>query len=144
MSERPGHQDQRGREPLRSRRAASARRSFPADRASISAARRFALETVRGLADDLRDAVSVMVSELAMNAVMYAQTDFEVRMELTGGTLRVEVCDSGAGRPRRQDSPPASRPHGRGLLIVSELSDEWGISPAPRGPGKTVWFELSV
>ncbi|MFE6838388.1 ATP-binding protein [Streptomyces sp. NPDC057705] len=36
---------------------------------------------------------------------------------------------------------PWSAEGGRGLLVVQALAREWGV--APRGPGKTVWADLS-
>ncbi len=119
-------------------------RSFAPDVASIRAARRFVLDAVGDAASEQRDAISVMVSELAMNAVQYAHTTFDVRMELTGESLRVEVTDSGGGIPEIQPLPPASSPHGRGLFIVARLSDEWGIIPAAGGAQKGVWFRVAV
>lgn len=119
-------------------------RSFAPDAASIRAARRFVLAAVDGAAPELRDAISVMVSELAMNAVQYARTAFDVRMELTEESLRVEVSDSGGGRPEAQPLPPARSPHGRGLFIVDQLSDEWGVIPALDGSQKSVWFRISM
>ena len=77
-----------------------------------------------------------MVSELAMNAVQYARTDFQVRIQVARGTLRVEVADSGAGHPAPRHAPPPSSPHGRGLLIVRRMADDWGVSPAGACPGK--------
>jgi anti-sigma regulatory factor (Ser/Thr protein kinase) len=119
-------------------------RSFAPDAASIRAARRFVLEAVGDAAQELRDAISVMVSELAMNAVQYAHTAFDVRMELTDESLRVEVSDAGGGHPQARPRPPASSSRGRGLFIVDQLSDEWGIVPAPGGAEKSVWFRISM
>jgi anti-sigma regulatory factor (Ser/Thr protein kinase) len=124
----------------------SINRSFAPDAASIRAARRFVLAAVDGAAaaPDLRDAISVMVSELAMNAVQYARTTFVVRIDLTGDSLRVAVTDSGGGNPEAQRLPPASSPHGRGLFLVDRLADEWGVSPAADGPERTVWFRVAM
>jgi anti-sigma regulatory factor (Ser/Thr protein kinase) len=47
----------------------------------------------------MRDAIAVMTGELAMNAVQHARTSYEITTELTGGTLRVEVTDSGPELP---------------------------------------------
>ena len=107
-----------------------AARTFPPEPGSSRAARRFVLGAVGEVRADLRDAISVMVSELAMNAVQYARTEFQVRIQVARGTLRVEVADSGAGHPAPWQAPPPSSPHGRGLLIVRRLADDWGISPA--------------
>jgi anti-sigma regulatory factor (Ser/Thr protein kinase) len=119
-------------------------RSFASDAASIRAARRFVLAAVGGAPSDLRDAISVMVSELAMNAVQYARTTFVVSIDLTGDGLRVAVTDSGGGNPEAQPLPPASSPHGRGLFIVDRLADEWGVGPAGDGPERTVWFRVAT
>ena len=119
-------------------------RSFAPDAASIRAARRYVLAAIAGAPPDLRDATSVMVSELAMNAVQYARTTFVLSVDLTGGSLRVAVTDSGGGNPEAQPLPPASSPHGRGLFLVDRLADEWGVSPAAGGPERTVWFRVAM
>jgi len=121
-----------------------AARTFPPEPGASRAARRFVLGAVGEVRADLRDAISVMVSELAMNAVQYARTEFQVRIQVARGTLRVEVADSGAGHPAPWQAPPPSSPHGRGLLIVRRLADDWGISPAGAGPGKYVWFTIGL
>ena len=119
-------------------------RSFAPDAASIRAARRFVLDAVGDAGQERLDAISVMVSELAMNAVQYARTAFDVRMELTDESLRVEVSDAGGGQPEARPRPPASSSRGRGLFIVDQLSDEWGIVPATGGAKKSVWFRVSM
>lgn len=119
-------------------------RTFPPDVASVRAARQFVLAAIGDASADQRDLVSVMVSELAMNAVEYARTRFEVSVEVTGHRLRVEVTDSGGGTVQAQPPPPASSPHGRGLFIVDELSDDWGVSPSPGAAGKSVWFAVAL
>jgi anti-sigma regulatory factor (Ser/Thr protein kinase) len=122
----------------------TARRTFYAEIGSIPAARRFVADAVGEAPPDVLDALSVMVSELAMNAVQYAGTDFAVTAGRAGDIVRVEVTDAGAGLPELQPFPPASSPRGRGLLIVHLLSDEWGVVPAAGGRGKSVWFSLST
>ncbi len=85
-----------------------------------------------------------MVGELTMNAVQHAQTGFRVTVELTDGTLRVEVTDSGGSYPAAGPMPPPSSSRGRGLPIVDSFADTWGITSSPPAPGKTVWFEIAV
>ncbi len=41
-------------------------------------------------------------------------------------------------------TPHSSESSGRGLLLVRELSDEWGIDTVDDRPGKSVWFALHV
>lgn len=112
--------------------------------ASIRAARQFVLDAIGGLSRDQHDAIAVMVSELAMNAVQYARTAFTVRAELSGSVLRVEVTDTAPAQPHAQPVPPPTSPHGRGLFLVGELADRWGIMRLPDEDGKTVWFETTI
>lgn len=85
-----------------------------------------------------------MVGELAMNAVQHARTDFEVMIELTDRTLRVEVTDSSGKYPAASPMPPPTSSRGRGLPILDRLADAWGVSPSPHAPGKSVWFTIAV
>ena len=68
-----------------------------------------------------------MVSELATNCVRHTVTDFTVRVERTPDEVRVDVTDTGGGTPEVR-SPEPSEPSGRGLRIVRELSDSFGIT----------------
>ncbi len=120
-------------------------RSFPPDAASIRAARLFVLDTAGNMGRQQRDVIAVLVSELAMNAVQHARTAFAVTVELTEAGLWVEVTDSAPGSPQAQPLPPASSTHGRGLFIVDQFADTWGITQAPSGAsGKSVWFRTSL
>ena len=119
-------------------------RTFPPDVESITGARRFVLAAIGVATRDLRDVVSVMVSELAMNAVQHGRTPFEVTVEVIGPTLRVEVTDSGGGTARAQPLPVATSPRGRGLFIVDQLSDTWGVSPTQRDSSKIIWFTIAL
>ena len=119
-------------------------RSFPAVPESTRAARRFVLQVIGEVPPDLRDAIALMVAELAMNAVQHARTEFEVTIDLTGATLRVEMTDAGSGRPAVQPMPPPHSARGRGLPIVDGLADAWGVIPSTHGPGKSIWFEIGM
>ncbi len=119
------------------------RRSFSMDPTSVAASRRFVGDTLTDLPTDIQEAAVLMVSELATNAIVHATTGFEVTIERTKSKLRVEVADLGGGEPELQ-MPSVSEPHGRGLQIVRELSDEWGIIDRDDDRGKTVWYEVRV
>ncbi len=84
------------------------------------------------------ETVELIASELATNAVRHARTDFGMTIE-TNGEIRIEVRDSGPGRPTAL-SPKPSELTGRGLRIVEALSDVWGVTLRP--DGKTVWCTL--
>ena len=115
---------------------------------SIPAARRFVLaaigpDVIGSVTAEQRDAVSMMVSELAMNAVEHARTRFQVTVDITDGVLRVEVTDSGGGTVTAQRVPDATSLRGRGLFIVDRLSDAWGTSSSA-GSAKRVWFTIAL
>jgi anti-sigma regulatory factor (Ser/Thr protein kinase) len=89
---------------------------------------------------DVLEAAELMVSELATNCVQHARTPFELVILDEDRQIRVEVRDTGGGRPVVRSPTPAERT-GRGLRIVEAMSDAWGIDPSSRG--KTVWFTLA-
>jgi anti-sigma regulatory factor (Ser/Thr protein kinase) len=116
-------------------------RSFPADRRSVTAARRFASAVIDVAPGEVREAVELMVSELATNAVKHVSSGFEVSISCSHGTITVGVSDPSDTHPTLR-SPGPDDPTGRGLRIVEMLSDAWGVrSRAPHG--KTVWFTVS-
>lgn len=115
------------------------RRSFGLDRTSVAASRRFVVDELDDLPDDIRESAELMMSELATNAVVHAGTGFEVCIERTATLLRVDVTDLGHGEPRLR-SPSVNEPHGRGLQIVKQLSDQWGSLEDADHSGKTVWY----
>ncbi|MEU0599060.1 ATP-binding protein [Streptomyces sp. NPDC006393] len=123
-------------------------RFYRRERRSVPAARAFARGAladwnVTGRADD----VVLCVSELATNALVHGAPPgrgFLLRLlPYDGGGLRVEVHDSGDGVPA-VPRPDAGEPGegGRGLLLVAELADKWGVGG--RSPGKVVWCEFAA
>lgn len=119
------------------------RADFPAEPASAGQARRFADATLRAWnCEPLVDIAVLLMSELVSNAILHAGTTIHVVIRLGDEYVRVEVQDGNARDPSpRHYSTMATT--GRGLLLVEELAERWGVlSPAP-GPGKTVWFELA-
>jgi anti-sigma regulatory factor (Ser/Thr protein kinase) len=89
--------------------------------------------------EDSSDLV-LALSELATNAVRHAETPFEVVVE-TDGYVRIEVEDSST-------QPPIPRPTsahavgGRGLQIVAQLCDRWGVHIVREQ--KCVWCERDL
>jgi hypothetical protein len=55
------------------------------------------------------------------------------------GRTRIGVTDGSSEPPRRLDLGPEAT-SGRGMYLLEELAEEWGIDERPNG--KTVWFEL--
>jgi Histidine kinase-like ATPase domain len=108
---------------------------------SVPAARRFAEEVLDGTPEDVRDTVTLMISELASNCVRHTDTGFDLTLIRCAAAIRVEATDWAGGEPK-MGSPGPMDPHGRGLRIVDMLSSSWGVEPLPEG-GKTVWFRLT-
>jgi anti-sigma regulatory factor (Ser/Thr protein kinase) len=92
------------------------------------------------------DDVVLAVSELVTNAVVHSDSSAGVSIHLTlvaaEGVVYVEVRDPGAmfSAPHVRHEPDAET--GRGLLIVDEISSEWGIREHDRGRGRTVWCAI--
>lgn len=83
------------------------------------------------------------LSEVVTNAVLHARTPVGVLVALDGDRLRVVVEDGGRDQQvRRRAVPEPDEVGGRGLLLVDELSSEWGSEQS--GQGTTVWFEVST
>jgi len=81
----------------------------------------------------------LLVSELVTNAVRHARSDrFEVRLEVSPETLRLEVHDEGAGF-EPEIAPSDDGTGGYGLFIVDRLADRWGVE---REAGGVIWLEL--
>jgi anti-sigma regulatory factor (Ser/Thr protein kinase) len=117
-------------------------RRFDDTGASVGRSRRFVASVTEDAPPEVREAILLMVSELATNAVVHAGGGFVVRVERVDGSIRVTVTDGGSGRPVVQH-PDEHQPHGRGLRIVDELSDEWG-SEDTAAHGKAVWFRIDA
>jgi anti-sigma regulatory factor (Ser/Thr protein kinase) len=116
-------------------------RRFAASLSSVTSARRFVAEALVHVPKPLRESVELMVSELASNCVMHADAGFEVCIVRTAGVVRVEVTDTGSGVPVLKH-PDVNDLRGRGLVIVKELADEWGVVRRTGQAGKMVWFAI--
>ena len=115
-------------------------KAFGFDKDAPRAARRFATETLTAWGrDDLVQDVTLVLTELATNALIHAGSAFDVELTPDGSTVRLSVYD-------RSTSPPAKRAlvpgdvGGRGLSVVEGVSARWG-SDATAG-GKVVWAEF--
>ncbi|GAB3377695.1 hypothetical protein GCM10027452_33550 [Micromonospora halotolerans] len=63
----------------------------------------------------------------------------QVTLTLRRPYLRVAVMDGSPADPRAAD-PDLRAEGGRGLMLVRELTQRWGSTPA--GAGKVVWAML--
>ncbi|MDQ1449019.1 MAG: serine/threonine-protein kinase RsbW [Actinomycetota bacterium] len=121
----------------------SPQRRFPNEATSVSEARRYTLAAVDDLSPQVADAVAVMVSELAANAVRHTGSHFTLSIDRSPELIRIAVTDGGSGSPIVKNPEPVE-PSGRGLQIVQALAADWGVIPASEPPGKTVWFTVAV
>ncbi|MFD9424552.1 MULTISPECIES: ATP-binding protein [unclassified Streptomyces] len=126
--------------------------TLPSDPVSVSSARRYVARTLAewGMSDDteIADAIRLIVSELATNAVQHTfgqSPTFTVDLRLDREEeLHLGVTDS---HPRWPQRLPAAvqQDNGRGMVIIRALAKEFGgrltVTPTAEG-GKTVWIAL--
>jgi anti-sigma regulatory factor (Ser/Thr protein kinase) len=117
-------------------------REFASGLRAPRSARRFVVETLErwGREEELVDDAALVVTELATNAVIHAQSDFVVALSSAGGRVRVAVRDADPAVPILRDTAGTTGTSGRGLLLVAALADRWGTHSTR--DGKTVWAEF--
>jgi PAS domain S-box-containing protein len=117
------------------------RRRLPPRASSVAEARRMIRECLRDAGrEDLVETAELLVSEIVTNALVHAGTPIDVAFSFLDGGLRVEVSDGSPHAPARRGYGPNAGT-GRGLMLLEELVDEWGV--VAEDPGKTVWFQLA-
>lgn len=110
--------------------------------ASVARIRRFATDACRLSAPDADcDTVSLLVSEVATNALIHGVGQVRVRVVPQSKGVRIEVIDGSATLPHPRDAALLDE-GGRGLALVDALASSWGAEPT--GAGKTVWFEVGA
>ncbi|MFJ9380555.1 ATP-binding protein [Streptomyces sp. NPDC101455] len=87
----------------------------------------------------LIESADVLVTELVTNAFKHGLGDVGLRAYLTDTHLLIEVRDGSAEVPVLRDAALDDEA-GRGLLLVSAISDDWGVSP----DGTTTWCSLPL
>jgi anti-sigma regulatory factor (Ser/Thr protein kinase) len=117
-----------------------------ADLAAASAARSVIEDAIRTWRVPVDTDVAVLLtSELVANAVTHgtptAGTFVLLTIACDAAGLRVDVHD-GSGDLPVLDKAPAEAESGRGLLLVTSLSAEWGFYRTPAG--KAVYFTLEL
>ncbi|MFC7530731.1 ATP-binding protein [Actinoplanes sp. GCM10030250] len=90
---------------------------------------------------DVSATVALVATELVANVVRHAHTTMEFTLALRDGRLTVAVRDGSRRMPRRLD-PGVSEAGGRGLRLVHDLTDAWGVLPVT--DGKVVWSQLTT
>lgn len=128
------------------------RLELPLEAAAVHLARAHTRDTLSGWAvqADVIDDAELIVSELATNAVQHVQLPeggghFVLTLCRLPTTLRICLADEDP-RPPVVREPTDDGTGGRGLFLVSELSERWGCRfPRPgEGAGKAVLAELRL
>jgi anti-sigma regulatory factor (Ser/Thr protein kinase) len=109
---------------------------------SVPLARRFARSALRESQSDV-DTVLLLVSEVVTNAVLHARSGIRLVVEDRDEVARVEVHDASPVPPRMHHFRLVSGT-GRGLRMLDQLAQTWGVDADPRGSGKVVWFEVGT
>jgi anti-anti-sigma factor len=90
---------------------------------------------------ELTSTASLIATELVANVVRHAHTKMEFTLGLRDGRLSMTVRD-GSRRMPKSVEPGPSDAGGRGLRLVRDLTDAWGVLPVP--DGKVVWTRLTA
>jgi anti-sigma regulatory factor (Ser/Thr protein kinase) len=106
---------------------------------AVRDARSFVRTMESGLDDERLYDLVMLTSELVTNAVLHARTPLELGMTVAETAVLVCVGDHSQQEPI---SPEESdrRENGRGITLVRNLADAWGVLPLAGAPGKAVWF----
>jgi anti-sigma regulatory factor (Ser/Thr protein kinase) len=83
----------------------------------------------------------LLTSELVTNALVHTDSDAVLTATVGPCGLRVEVRDFLGRKPSLRPTNADESTHGRGMVLVQSLADEWGVRP--HDVGKSVWFELN-
>ncbi|RLL69494.1 SpoIIE family protein phosphatase [Streptomyces sp. Z26] len=113
------------------------------DPEGLAAVRHMVRSAARSWAAGARaDDVELVTDELATNALLHTDGEALVTVYPMAGAeprVRVEVTDLSSTHPQLR-APADSSQAGRGLLLVDQLADVWGVES--RGTGKCVWCEF--
>jgi anti-sigma regulatory factor (Ser/Thr protein kinase) len=114
---------------------------LPADPAIVADARRKVAERLAGWGlHDAAFTTGLIVSELVTNAIRHAQSPIQLRL-IRDRTLICEVSDGSSTAPHLRRAR-AFDEGGRGLLLVSRLTQRWGTRQTLHG--KTIWAEQAL
>lgn len=83
----------------------------------------------------------LVISELVTNAIEHAHTPCHVVVEFTGTRLSLSTIDGSHEPPVEQPQDLAAE-HGRGLQIIADLADRWGVTH--RNGHKTTWANMTT
>ncbi|MFI0899009.1 SpoIIE family protein phosphatase [Streptomyces sp. NPDC020983] len=111
---------------------------IPADPAAVAQARgKVAAQLEDWQLGELACTTELVTSELVTNAIRHASGPIGLRL-LRGTSLICEVSDASSTYPHLRHARTTDE-GGRGLFLVSQMTDRWGTRHTPRG--KVIWTE---
>lgn len=114
---------------------------FTKDPGCVAACRGFVENELGQRSPELRDRAVLVASELVTNAILHTANGGTLDLIISPTQLRLEVSDGSHTAPVERAHGP-SDVCGRGLPIVSRLSDDWGVRRSPSG--KTIWATFGI
>jgi serine/threonine-protein kinase RsbW len=121
------------------------RLSLRPDPSAPRVARRRLKSILRDVPSRALDDILLLTTELLTNSLRHAGLGAKDRVHLvvrsTKSAVRVAITDPGSGEVFSPRRPGPQETGGRGLLLVAEMSDRWGVD---RSQATTVWFEVSL
>ncbi len=108
---------------------------------SVGLSRSVVRRIVASCPPEFVDSAILLTDELVTNAIRHGRPPIVLTVRFDADGLMIEVVDFGPGQPvARHVDADAER--GRGLNIVEQLADDWGVLQL--GEGKRVWCRLAV
>ncbi|MFF7097800.1 ATP-binding protein [Streptomyces rubradiris] len=90
--------------------------------------------------------VCLLTDELLANAILHGCRNpadtITMRVECDADRVQVSVSDPSSSMPR-PCSPAADSESGRGLRLIAEVAEQWGVTPRADAD-KSVWFAVSL
>ncbi len=115
------------------------------DRAAGRARRTLTEKLADHLPADVLSDLQLLVTEIVANSVRHGGVDedgqIDLRVTLRDGTVRVEMRDTGIQADPRVRTPDMSGGGGFGMVLVSRMSQRWGVD---HEPNVVMWFELGL
>jgi anti-sigma regulatory factor (Ser/Thr protein kinase) len=90
---------------------------------------------------DFVESATLLTDELVTNAIRHGMPPIVLTVRFDAHVLIIEVVDCGPGNPEAREVD-ATAERGRGLNIVDQLADDWGVHELQKG--KRVWCRLAL
>ena len=90
---------------------------------------------------EIAGTAALVATELVANVIRHAHTTMEFTVGLRDGRVCLTVRDGSRLLPRPK-KPGVGDVGGRGLQLIRELTDAWGVLPV--ADGKVVWTQLTA